>query len=132
VRRKLRTEKRSFASVATQFTLVQDMTSKAYVFTKHRLEPDIKLCRTTILSQKYNFVNRTVENSIIIDVFEIAGTQPSHRVGTSSSNPMPTPPKQKTDLKGRFFVLSRVDKKDANEMFGNQQDLKLYIGFIIS
>jgi hypothetical protein len=28
--------------------------------------------------------------------------------------------------------LRRVDKKDANEMFGNQQDLKLYIGFIIS
>ena len=30
------------------------------------------------------------------------------------------------------FFLGRVDKKDANEMFGNQQDLKLYIGFIIS
>ena len=30
------------------------------------------------------------------------------------------------------LLLRRVDKKDANEMFGNQQDLKLYIGFIIS
>lgn len=36
---KLRTEKRSFASVATQFTPVQDMTSKAYVFAKRKLEP---------------------------------------------------------------------------------------------
>ena len=31
-----------------------------------------------------------------------------------------------------LLFLARVDKKDANEMFGNQQDLKLYIGFIIS
>jgi len=30
------------------------------------------------------------------------------------------------------FVLKRVDKKDANEILKNQQDLKLYIGFMTS
>jgi len=33
---------------------------------------------------------------------------------------------------GVLFFMRRVDKKDANEILKNQQDLKLYIGFMIS
>ena len=54
---KLRTEKRSFASVATQFISFEDTTSKAYVFTNIDFERNIKLCRKNIISHFILFVN---------------------------------------------------------------------------
>jgi hypothetical protein len=58
-----------------------------------------------------------------------AGTQ-MMLVSTSSLCELRTQMKKSIAIAMDF--LRCVDKKDANEMFGNQQDLKLYIGFIIS
>ena len=42
------------------------MTSKAYVFTKRKLEVNIKLCRTIIISLKLGFVNRNAKKLSLV------------------------------------------------------------------